>query len=103
MRRNSITPSRAFTTFGERVWTSLPSIVNLTVSAIASYSICGVAFTDVKSNLLLRRLRLGHELPNRLEDDLKLGIVLLLQPFKLASEIRMCPQQLAQVDKRTHD
>ena len=65
--------------------------------------VTGLPLPRPESDLLFLWLRLSHELPDRLKDNLKAGVIFLLQRFKLAGQVFMRSQNVAQSDEGPHD
>src|SRR5438876_9862361 len=60
-------------------------------------------FANMETDLSLWRSWWKHQLADRVEDDLKLGVVFVFERGKLASKFRIREEHLAQAHKCAHD
>ncbi len=62
-----------------------------------------IPFANMETDLSLWRNWRKHQLADRVEDDLKLGVVFVFERGKLAGKFRIREEHLAQAHKCAHD
>ena len=80
------------------------SVIPCAVSLSSPNSVSArIPFANMETDLSLWRNWRKHQLADRVEDDLKLGVVFVFERGKLASKFRIREEHLAQAHKCAHD